>query len=164
MTQLSNYQRIIVGIDGSRQSKRAVQKAIAVAKRNQATLYIVSVLNLGKLVGLGTTQFGFGAIDQEALDSVKEKITNLAAGYRESALSAGVKDVEIHVTFGNPKLELAKNMPQLFNADLIVIGATGANVVERMMLGSNASYVVSNAQIDVLIVRTDLSNEALSAF
>lgn len=164
MAQLSNYQRIIVGVDGSKQAKRAVQKAIAIAKRNQATLYIVSVLNLGKMVGVGKSQFGFGAIDQETLDGVKNKMERLVAGYHDAAVKAGVSHVEIHVTFGNPKLELAKNLPNLFNADLIVLGATGANVVERMMMGSNASYVVANAQLDVLIVRTDDTNQQIKVF
>lgn len=41
MTQLSNYQRIIVGIDGSRQSKRAVQKAIA--SRNEIKRRYISL-------------------------------------------------------------------------------------------------------------------------
>lgn len=164
MVQLSNYQRIIVGVDGSKQAGRAVKKAIAVAKRNEASLYIVSVLNLNKLIGIGHAQFGFGAIDQEMLDDVKLKMESLVAKYRDEADEAGVQHVEMHVTFGNPKSELAHNLPALFDADLIVLGATGANVVERMLMGSNASYVVANAQLDVLIVRTDVDNRALKAF
>lgn len=164
MAQLSNYQNVMVGVDGSKQAKRAVQKAIAIAKRNQATLYIVSVLNISKLTNIGKSQFGFGAVDPEILDEFKLKMDQLVAGYRDQAIERGVQQVEIHVTFGNPKLELAKNLPQLLGVDLIVIGATGANVVERMMMGSNASYVVSNAHVDVLIVRTDLDNQQLNVF
>ena len=164
MAQLSNYQNVMVGVDGSKQAKRAVQKAIAIAKRNQATLYIVSVLNISKLTSIGKSQFGFGAVDPEVLDEFKRKMDQLVAGYRDQAIEHGVKQVEIRVTFGNPKLELAKNLPHLLGVDLIIIGATGANVVERMMMGSNASYVVANAQADVLIVRTDLDNQQLTVF
>lgn len=153
MTNQAQYHRIIVGVDGSKQADRAIQKAIAAARRNEATLYIVNVLNLGKLIGLGTAELGFGSVNPEALDDVKFRTERLVAKYRDQALAAGVSQVEMHVTYGNPKLELAKHMPQLFDADLIVLGATGANVVERMMLGSNASYVVANAPCDVLIVR-----------
>ncbi|WP_089108395.1 universal stress protein [Secundilactobacillus mixtipabuli] len=161
LAQLSNYQNVMVGVDGSKQAKRAVQKATAIAKRNQATLYIVSVLNVNKLTNIGKSQFGFGAVDPDILDEFKLKMDQLAAGYRDQALQAGVKQVAVNVTFGNPKLELAKNLPKELGIDLIVIGATGANVVERMMMGSNASYVVANAEADVLIVRTNLDNQQL---
>ncbi|GAX01387.1 hypothetical protein C5L25_001040 [Secundilactobacillus silagei JCM 19001] len=164
LAQLSNYQNVMVGVDGSKQAKRAVQKAIAVAKRNQATLYIVSVLNVSELTSLGKSRFGFGAVDPEVLDDFKHNMDQVAAKYRDAAVQAGLKHVEIHVTFGNSKLELAKNLPQLLGADLIVLGATGANVVERMMMGSNASYVVTNAAVDVLIVRTDLDNQQIKVF
>lgn len=161
MAQLSNYQNVMVGVDGSKQAKRAVQKAIAIAKRNQSKLFIVSVLNVSKLTNLGRTQFGFGAVDPDVLDEFKLKMDQLVANYRDQATKAGVNQVEIHVTFGNSKTELAKNLPQLLGIDLIVIGATGVNVVERMMMGSTATYVVANALADVLIVRTDLDNQPL---
>ncbi|MCH5463248.1 universal stress protein [Secundilactobacillus sp. HBUAS58055] len=161
MAQLSNYQNVMVGVDGSKQAKRAVQKAIAIAKRNQSKLYIVSVLNVSKLTNLGKAQFGFGAVDPDVLDEFKLKMDRLVAGYRDQATKAGINQVEIHVTFGHSKTELAKNLPQLLGIDLIVIGATGVNVVERMMMGSTATYVVANAQADVLIVRTDLDNQPL---
>lgn len=159
MAQLSSYQNVLVGVDGSKQARRAVKKAIAVAKRNQSALYIATVLDVSRLTSIGKAQFGFGAADPDVLDEFKQKMDKLVAGYRSQAIDAGVKQVEIHVTFGNPKLELAKSLPQLLGIDLIVIGATGTNVVERMMMGSNASYVVANAQTDVLIVRTKLDNQ-----
>lgn len=161
LAQLSSYQNIMVGVDGSKQAKQAVQKAIAVAKRNQSKLFIVSVLNVSTLTNIGKSKFGFGGVDPDALDEFKSKMDRLVAGYRDQAIKAGVSQVEIHVTFGNSKIELAKNLPQLLDIDLIVIGATGVNVVERMMMGSNATYVVGNAQTDVLVVRTNLDNQQL---
>jgi len=41
-----------------------------------------------------------------------------------------------------------------------MIGAIGSNVVERMLMGSTASAVVTNAVTDVLIVRTDMQNHS----
>ncbi|ANZ62243.1 universal stress protein UspA [Secundilactobacillus paracollinoides] len=157
----ANYHHILVGVDGSKQAQRAVQKAIAVAKRNQAELTIVSVLNVSKLIGLGSTKLGFGYVDQGLLDEIKEKIERLVDKNVASAKQAGVTNVRGEVQYGNPKVELAKNLPAKFGTDLIMLGATGANVVERMMLGSNASYVVTNARCDVLIVRTDVTNQPI---
>ncbi|EPC76844.1 Putative universal stress protein, partial [Lacticaseibacillus paracasei subsp. paracasei Lpp71] len=45
------------------------------------------------------------------------------------------------------------------NIDLIMIGATGLNAVERLLIGSVTEYVTRNALCDVLVVRTDLANK-----
>ena len=47
------------------------------------------------------------------------------------------------------------------NADLIMIGATGLNAVERILIGSVTEYVTRTAICDVLVVRTDLDNKPI---
>ncbi|WP_125546269.1 universal stress protein [Levilactobacillus lindianensis] len=155
------YERILVGVDGSRQSKRTVEKAIAVAKRNDAELIIVTIMSGGDYVGIGqNTQVGFGYVDQEVMDEARQQWEQTVDAYRQKAQNAGVKQVVTSVFYGHAKVDLAKTLPQEYQADLIMLGATGANVVERMLMGSTASYVVANASCDVLIVRTDMQNHA----
>lgn len=149
------YNRILVGIDGSKQAKRAVLKAIASTKRNDAELIIATVMRQS------ATKASFGYIDQEMLDEVKTEFEELVAKYKQAALDEGLKNVETIVKYGNPKTELANTLPLEKGVDLIILGATGANVVERMMMGSTASYVVANAASDVLIIRTNQANEPL---
>lgn len=155
------YERILVGVDGSRQSKRTVEKAIAVAKRNDAELIIVTIMSGGDYVGIGqNTQVGFGYVGQEVMDEARQQWEQTVDAYRQKAQNAGVKQVVTSVFYGHAKVDLAKTLPQEYQADLIMLGATGANVVERMLMGSTASYVVANARCDVLIVRTDMQNHA----
>ncbi len=40
-----------------------------------------------------------------------------------------------------------------------MIGATGLNAVERILVGSVTEYVTRNSKCDVLVVRTDLQNK-----
>ena len=40
-----------------------------------------------------------------------------------------------------------------------MIGATGLNAVERLLIGSVTEYVTRTAVCDVLVVRTDLDNK-----
>ena len=40
-----------------------------------------------------------------------------------------------------------------------MIGATGLNAVERLLIGSVTEYVTRVANCDVLVVRTDLDNK-----
>ncbi|PWG01083.1 universal stress protein [Levilactobacillus bambusae] len=155
------YQTILVGVDGSRQAHRALQKAVAIAVRNQARLCIATVMNGGQFVGLGATEIGFGYVDQKAMDEVRANMATLVSRYADQAREAGVTKVETSVLYGSPKTILAHDLPEEKQADLIIVGATGANVVERMFLGSTASYITTHAVSDVLIVRTGLDNRPL---
>ncbi len=67
-------------------------------------------------------------------------------------------DVEIHVRFGNPKNVIARDFPSEYKTDLIMMGSTGLNAVERMLMGSVTEYVNRTAICDVLIVKTDVNN------
>lgn len=44
-----------------------------------------------------------------------------------------------------------------------MIGATGLNAVERLLIGSVTEYVTRTAACDVLVVRTDLDNKPVIA-
>ena len=46
--------------------------------------------------------------------------------------------------------------------DLIIMGATGMNVVERMLMGSVTAYVNQHALSDVLIIKTDTDNKKVA--
>ena len=54
---------------------------------------------------------------------------------------------------------IAKDLPKELGTDLIMIGATGLNAVERLLIGSVTEYVTRTADYDVLVVRTDLDNK-----
>ncbi|WP_125583904.1 universal stress protein [Levilactobacillus cerevisiae] len=157
----AEYKHILVGVDGSRQARRTLDKAIAVAVRNEAELIIVTIMSGGDYVGLGSdTQVGFGYVDQQVMDEARQDLEAQVDKYRRKAQDAGVKQVVTAVFYGHAKVDLARTLPKEYHADLIMLGATGVNVVERMLMGSTASYVVANAICDVLIVRTDIHNQA----
>ena len=61
--------------------------------------------------------------------------------------------------FGFGKQIIAKEIPEDNHVDLIMLGATGLNAVERLFIGSVSEYVIRNATCDVLVVRTDLENK-----
>ena len=47
---------------------------------------------------------------------------------------------------------MAKELPEKYQVDLIMVGQSGLNAVERLMTGSVASYVIREATCDVLVV------------
>lgn len=153
---MTNYQRILVGVDTSPQSRLALEKAIAVALESHAALDIVTVINTEKFIGITQGPVGFGAATPQMLDEMTDRLKANLARARQTAVNAGVSDTQVHLRSGNSKVLLATDLPAEFDSDLIVVGATGLNNVSRILIGSNAAYVIRNATCDTLVVRTDL--------
>ncbi len=93
------------------------------------------------------------------VEQVTETAKQTLDKYIDEAKQAGIKDVDYSIEYGAPKTVIARDLPQNLNIDLIMIGATGLNAVERLLIGSVTEYVTRTAVCDVLVVRTDLDNK-----
>ncbi|AQS52874.1 Putative universal stress protein [Jeotgalibaca dankookensis] len=148
---MKEYEVILSPVDGSEQSELAFKKAVHVAKKINAKLVIAHVIDTRAI----QTPSGFeGNFSDEII-----RQTKVMMDYHEKiARDHGVKDVETVVDYGSPKIMIAKDLAVKNHADLIMIGATGLNAVERLFIGSISEYVIRNAPCDVTVVRTDLEN------
>ena len=145
----TNYQNILVGIDGSAGAEFALKKAIEVAKRNNATLVITHVIDTLSFAIIETYDTA------PALEKAKDYAKTLLEKYKAQAEADGVSNVLIEVEYGSPKTFMTKKLISKYDIDLIVCGATGMNAVERFMLGSVSSYITRHATCDVLVVKTE---------
>lgn len=143
---LNEYRNILVAVDGSPQAESALRKAVAIAVRNRARLVIAHILDQS-LIHHATL------LTQNLHDKLEEEAQKLLAGYADQATGSGVAEVGIVIETGNPKQLLSEDIPQRENINLIVMGATGLNAFERVLVGSACGYVVQNAKVDVLVVR-----------
>lgn len=151
---LQEYKKILVPVDGSGEAELAFRKAIEVAKRNQAMMIITHIIDTRAI----QTPTGFeGNFTEEIVHQTKL----LMDEYQTMAREGGVQDVQARIEYGSPKVTIAKDLPQEYGIDLIMIGATGLNAVERLFIGSVSDYVIRNAPCDVLVVRTDLENKRI---
>lgn len=142
------YKNILVAIDGSEKAEKAFMEAVAAAKRNQATLHILYV---NEVTGNYFGDFGFLTPNlQEELDEVAEKQMN---EHRNLAIEKGLTDIETYILYGYPKTLIANFNESKEPIDLIVMGATGLNAVERALVGSTTSYVVNHAPCNVLVIK-----------
>jgi nucleotide-binding universal stress UspA family protein len=132
--------RVVLAIDGSTASKRAVQfllktmspqtRAAAQEPITVTVTHAMPFLNYPEL-----REAGKGIVDE-----CSAKL--LRAGYR----------VEQASTIGNPADEVLK-AAEKHKADLIVTGAKGLGAVGRFLLGSVSTRVVQHAHCSVLVVR-----------
>ncbi|WP_057894141.1 universal stress protein [Lacticaseibacillus brantae] len=149
---LQQYEHILVAIDGSYESELAFKKAIAVAKRNSAELYLIHIVDTRAFQNVSS-------FDSAMVEQVTATAKKTMDDYVAQAKAAGLDNVNYSIEYGAPKTIIARDVPKAHNIDLIMIGATGLNAVERLLIGSVTEYVTRNALCDVLVVRTDLNNQ-----
>ncbi|MDO1605751.1 universal stress protein [Lactobacillus sp. YT155] len=151
-----DYKRILVSVDGSQEAERAFEKAVTVARLNDAHLDVLNVLNTKQFVGM----YG-GMLNGDVVYKISEDAQEYLTELQDRAYELGMKkeDMSLHLRFGDPKTVIASEFPKEYKNDLIMIGSTGLNAVERLLVGSVSAYVIRNAATDVIVVRTDANNK-----
>lgn len=154
MAALTQYQNVLVAIDGSKVTAKVLEAGVQAALANHAHLDILTITQVDQL----TDGYSNAVVsDDDTYDAVKATRGRMD-DLKQKAVAAGQSDVSIHIRFGNPKRVIAREFPKDHNTDLIVIGASGVSGVDRFMVGSVTSYVNRTAHCDVLVVRTEDNN------
>lgn len=143
---LQRYQNIMVAVDGSHEAELAFEKGVNVALRNNSRLTIAHVIDTRALQSVST-------FDAEVYEELQEDAKKLMDQYAEKTKEAGVTNVVTVVEMGNPKTLLATDIPEEQKVDLIMVGATGLNAFERLLVGSSSEYILRHANVDLLVVR-----------
>lgn len=144
---MSDYNKIVVGTDGSKSSLLAVERAAKIAAAFDATLIIGCAYYENKEEASKTLRQDSVTI----LGDDKAK-ANLSAG-REHAEKFGVKSIETAVRPGTPVQALMAIVNE-FGADLLVVGNRGINSLTGRLLGSVPADVARQSDCDVMIVHT----------
>jgi nucleotide-binding universal stress UspA family protein len=141
------YKKILIGYDGSENSKRALDRAIALTSAKGASLRIVVAVNtILTVYGPSAPYYPPGYQEQ-----VMKEGRSLLDVAMKSAKDAGVK-VSGSVQDGHPA-EIILDLSESEGIDLVVLGRRGISGLERFLLGGVSSTVVSHSKCDVLIVR-----------
>ncbi|BBD23162.1 universal stress protein [Streptococcus constellatus] len=143
---LQRYQNIMVAVDGSHEAELAFEKGVNVALRNNSRLTIAHVIDTRALQSVST-------FDAEVYEELQADAKKLMDEYAQKAKETGVTDVVTIVEMGNPKTLLATDIPDEQKVDLIMVGATGLNAFERLLVGSSSEYILRHAKVDLLVVR-----------
>ncbi|MDU6444419.1 MAG: universal stress protein, partial [Streptococcus sp.] len=141
-----HYERILIAIDGSYESELAFEKGVNIALRNNAELLLTHVIDTRALQSVATFDtYIYEKLEQEAKDVLNN--------YEQQAREKGLTKVKQVIEFGNPKTLLARDIPDKEKVDLIMVGATGLNTFERLLIGSSSEYIMRHAKVDLLVVR-----------
>jgi len=139
---------IIVGIDGSSHSVRALEWALNEAASRHARLTVLTVHSVAVSGWSGNPILLPGdAEDQEKARQAAEELTLKAASQLGEAKPASVT---VRAIIGFPAEELIKASG---HADLLVVGSRGAGGFTKLIVGSVSSQVVHHATCPVVVVR-----------
>jgi nucleotide-binding universal stress UspA family protein len=144
------YSCILVGYDGSDAARRAVERALGLARLSGAKLVVATVvppptvflgeLLLPEVVDLNTIE-----------EPARRQLEALVKEIREAA---GFDRVEPVILVGDPADELV-HYAEENGCDLIVVGRRGRGGLERLILGSVSSKIVNISHgVDVLVVES----------
>ncbi|CAM3211673.1 universal stress protein [Vagococcus fessus] len=150
MLETQEYQRILVGIDGSDQAREAFDKALAVAERNKAKIFVAHIIE-NRLYG----NMGYSLVNPDLIQQETDRSKEVLEEYKEYAHSKGIDEVETILAFGSPKTLMAEDLPTAHKTDLIMVGQSGLSAVEKLMMGSVSDYIIRHAPCDVLVVRPE---------
>jgi len=137
---------IIVGVDGSGHSQRALEWAMKEAAVRHVPLSILTVhpAIVGYFGGVVTS-----AQDLQLTEEVKTAVTAEADKVLGALDGPHPESVTITAVHGFPVEVLVEASK---DADLIVLGSRGVGGFSRLMLGSTAAQVVQHAHCPVTII------------
>lgn len=146
---MRKFRRILVPVDGSATSNKALVAALDIARDSDSHLRLIHVVDELAYVT------GFEASGQ-VLAMVREGGTRVLAEAAEIAKSAGVPaDTHLVDEPGHRLGDMIAAQAAEWKADLIVVGTHGRRGMSRMLLGSGAEQIIRLSAVPVLVVRSD---------
>ena len=147
MSQKGVFERILVGYDGSDNARRALSRAIELAKQSKAELRIVVVADTMSYAATAS-----GGMYKKFNEQTKANAENLASAALDAAKGSGIRDVYASDEEGQPA-DMILTLATEYKVNLIVVGRRGMRGLERFLMGSVSTAVINHAKCDVLVVR-----------
>ncbi len=137
--------KMLVGIDGSRQARKAFAHAMELCGSFGAALHAVAVI-YGPDIEMAEPEER-----EQLITRYRQRFDEELEQLRELSSDKGV-EVEFHVLEGHP-VESLLDFSWRGGFDHIVVGHRRKGVFERLLMGSVARQVVDHARCSVTVVR-----------
>jgi nucleotide-binding universal stress UspA family protein len=137
--------KILVPLDGSKNSQRGLEMAISVARQFGAT-----ITGIYSIYAPPHSEFrGVGSVEE----SLNKEVKKIMSDAKVLAAQNGIvfKEKLMRGDIGYNIIKLAHNKKEKFN--LIVIGNRGRGSIKEMFFGSVSNYVIHASKIPVLLVK-----------
>ncbi len=143
------YKHILIATDGSELAGKAVATGLALAKQLKAKVTAVTVTEPWTAMMVGEPAFAFPIEEYEKASA--ENAARILKGITEEAKKQEIACDTVHVTDfpADGIIATAKSK----GCDLIVMASHGRKGIARVLLGSQATKVLTLSTVPVLICR-----------
>lgn len=145
------YQHILISVDDSQTSGKALEKAIEICKASAATLEIVHAVDESIFAHIReTTLIDKGSALKAVMLEGKETLAKAVKVATDAGLSPKSQLLSSNTLHAAD--QVAAHVAQS-GADLLIVGSHGRRGIQRMLLGSVAEKLLRKVEISVLVVR-----------
>jgi nucleotide-binding universal stress UspA family protein len=134
------FEKILVPLDGSKNSLKALETAIHIAGENEASLVVIHVIH---------------TLSQKADIKQKSGEEEVPPAFILQTKKLAMKNkipFSSRILTGDPGHAIVE-YSNTHNIDLIIIGARGINTFKNIFLGSVSSYVLHKSKIPVMLIK-----------
>lgn len=154
------YRTILFACDLSENGPSAFRHALTLARSQEGRIHLLHVM---PEMGAGTTAYVANLVgrerfaeieishEREAIGALRAELDGLVRRELKVCAEDWCRIAEIEVCRGNPVVEILKAADRL-NADLILLGGHGKEMLKHAFLGSVAEKVLKGSRRPVLIV------------
>ncbi len=139
------FNRIIVPVDGSKYSKKAIKKALSLSKFLNADVLAIHVVDVTPL-SRALPPDKIYEVWEKAIEGEAKKVIDDTKKLAEEM----EMDIETMMVKGDPGEEIIKEGKE---NDLVIMGAKGHSALERIFVGSVSEKVLHHSDATVMIVR-----------
>ena len=141
---MSIYNKILVAVDLSGDSKKIIDKALQLASSDTSKIALVHVVEpIAAAYSMDAYAININELQQEAMAVAAKNLGDMAK-------DSGIAEENQHTLLGSPAIEV-RNLAAELETDVIVIGSHGHSGW-KILLGSTANKVLHGASCDVLTV------------
>ena len=154
------FKRILVPVDGSPTSNKALATALQMATDSDGPGRLRLIYVVEEIVYVSAYD-AYGGATGDLIGIMRESGSRILKDAMAIAVAGGIEtDTMLFDKLGERLGESVANAAKLWNADLIVVGTHGRRGLGRLFLGSGAEQIVRLAPGPVLVVRSpEVENE-----
>lgn len=158
---IPEIKRILYATDLSENARYAFGYAADLANRYDAKMTVISVLetlspftesHIQEMMGIEKWNDLKAEHSSTSVEKIKERVSDFCKEMEATFDSCTLMVDDIRIPTGIPHQEILKTA-KVINADMIIMGTHGYNMLKDSLIGGTARRIVKDSQIPVLVIR-----------
>jgi nucleotide-binding universal stress UspA family protein len=152
----SMFNHILVGLDGSKESFRALESALDLAKLVKAKVDVLYSIPSRVYAELAEREVRVEdpSGDVRFISMLQQEENNMRERIDETGNRHGMS-MEFHTRVGDPVDSMVEFISSS-GVDLVVVGSSGKGMADRLILGSVSTGIVHKSLVPVLVMKPEL--------